>query len=129
LQDYGAHRGSLPPVAGSVVVPVDAGSGAADVGAVDVQRDGGDGANIANPVDVAGRRKSLDVAGVVGVLADPAQPRVESLFMLDAGDDGERAPGDVVMDAGCLAGPPPKATTENEPSGSTCRVCVQWWSG
>jgi hypothetical protein len=57
-------------------------------------------------VDVAGRREAADVADVVVALADPVQIRVEELLVLDALDDAEHAPGDVVVDPGDLPRPP-----------------------
>ena len=57
-------------------------------------------------VDVAGRCEAADVTGVVLAAADRVQVGVEQLLVLDALDDGERAPGDVVVDARELAGPP-----------------------
>jgi hypothetical protein len=38
------------------------------------------------------------------VLADHIQLRLEEFFALDGLEDGERAPGDAVMDAGCAPG-------------------------
>ena len=57
-------------------------------------------------VDVAGRREAADVADVVLAAADQVQVGVEQLLVLDALDDSERAPRDVVVDARVLAGPP-----------------------
>ena len=57
-------------------------------------------------VDVAGRREAADVADVVVAAADQVQVGVEQLLVLDALDDAERAPRDVVVDPGELAGPP-----------------------
>ena len=57
-------------------------------------------------VDVAGRREAADVADVVVALADHVQVGVEQLLVLDALDDAEHAPGDVVVDPRELAGSP-----------------------
>ena len=61
---------------------------------------------VVHTVDVAGRGEAADVADLVRVAADQAQVGVEELLVLDAPDDAERAPGDVVVDPGDLAGPP-----------------------
>ena len=91
---------------GSVVVAAGAGADAGDVGAVDVDRDRGRLAGVAHAVDVAGRREAADVADVVLAAADQVQVGVEQLLVLDALDDAEDAPGDVVVDPRDLAGPP-----------------------
>jgi hypothetical protein len=57
-------------------------------------------------VDVARRRKPADVADLVLVPAEQVQLSVEPLLVLDALDDAQDAPGDVVVDAGDLPGPP-----------------------
>jgi hypothetical protein len=57
-------------------------------------------------VDVAGRREAADVADVVVGRADQVEVGVEELLALDALDDAEHAPGDVVVDPGDLPGPP-----------------------
>jgi hypothetical protein len=57
-------------------------------------------------VDVAGRGESADVTDVVLVVADQVQLGVEEVLVLDALDDAESAPGDVVVDPCDLPGPP-----------------------
>ena len=74
-------------------------------------------------VDVAGRREAADVAGVVGAPPDQVQVGVEQLLVLDALDDAERAPRDVVVDARELAGTP------DEPDGSFSIVALVWRPG
>src|SRR5215218_1136693 len=90
----------------SVVVAAGAGADAGHVGAVDVDRDRGLLGGVAHAVDVAGRRETADVADVVVALAEQVQVGVEELLVLDALDDAEGAPGDVIVDARELAGPP-----------------------
>jgi nitrate reductase NapAB chaperone NapD len=70
-------------------------------------------------MDVAGRREAADVADVVLVAADQVQVDVEQLLALDALDDAEDAPGQVVV---VWPGRQTRATIENDPSGSTWRV-------
>src|SRR5215218_3637276 len=90
----------------SVVVAAGAGADAGDVGAVDVDGDRRRLAGVVHAVDVAGRREAADVADLVRVAADQVQVGVEQLLVLDALDDAERAPGDVIVDARELARPP-----------------------
>src|SRR5215216_2532968 len=90
----------------SVVVAAGAGADAGDVGAVDVDGDGGLVGGVVDAVDVAGWREAADVAGVVVALADQVEVGVEEFLVFDALDDAEHAPGDVVVDAGDLSGPP-----------------------
>src|SRR5215210_1666053 len=90
----------------SVVVAAGAGADARQVGAVDVDRDRRRVGDVVHAVDVAGRREAADVAGVVVALADHVEVGVEQLLVLDALDDAEHAPGDVVVDASDLPGPP-----------------------
>src|SRR4051812_23514285 len=97
---------AAPAVSRSVVVATGAGPDARHVRAVDVDRDRGRVAGVVHAVDVAGRREAADVAGPVLVAADQVQAGVEQLLVLDALDDAEDAPGDVVVDPGELAGPP-----------------------
>jgi hypothetical protein len=89
-----------------VVIAADAGTDAGQVGAVDVDRDGGDVADVADPVDVAWRRKAAYVAGIVVSYAELAELLVEQFLVFDALDDAEYAPADVVVDSGDLAGSP-----------------------
>ena len=63
-------------------------------------------ARVVDAVDVAGRREAADVADVVVALADQVEVGVEELLVLDALDDAEHAPRQVVVDARHLAGPP-----------------------
>src|SRR5215218_4258650 len=115
-----SHMAAAPSVIGgrwfplrsrsrSVVVAAGAGADAGDVGAVDVDGDRRRLAGVAHAVDVAGRREAADVADLVLVAADQVQVGVEQLLVLDALDDAERAPRDVVVDARELAGPPDQA--------------------
>src|SRR5439155_24110324 len=90
----------------SVVVAAGAGADAGDVGTVDVDGDRRRVACVAHAVDVAGRRETADFADLVLVAADQVQVGVEQLLLLDALDDAEHAPGDVVVDPGDLPGPP-----------------------
>src|SRR5919106_6244123 len=90
----------------SVVVAAGAGADAGHVRAVDVDRDRCLIGGVAHAVDVAGWREAADVADVVVALADRVQIGVEELLVLDALDDAEDAPGDVVVDARDLVGPP-----------------------
>src|SRR3954447_11983200 len=90
----------------SVVVAAGAGADARHVGAVDVDRNRGLVGGVAHAVDVARRSEAADVADVVVAFADEVEVGVEQLLVLDALDDDERAPGDVVVDARDLAGPP-----------------------
>jgi len=73
-----------------------------------VDGDGCRRAGIAHTVDVARRCEVADVADVMLAVAKEVKVGVEQLLVLDALDDGERAPGDVVVDAGGLPGPPDK---------------------
>src|ERR687896_1221788 len=97
---------SVIGVSRSVVVAAGTGADAGDVGAVDVDGDRRRLAGVVHAVDVAGRRESADVADQVLVAADQVQVGVEQLLVLDALDDAERAPRDVVVDARELTGPP-----------------------
>src|SRR4051812_42356769 len=97
---------AAPAVSRSVVVATGAGPDARHVRAVDVDRDRGLVAGVVHAVDVAGRREAADVADVVVALADHVEVGVEELLVLDPLDDAEHAPGDVVVDAGDLTGPP-----------------------
>src|SRR6188508_3255116 len=90
----------------SVVVATGAGADARHVGAVDVYRDRGRVPGVVDAMDVSGWGEPADVSDVVGAPPDQVQVRVEQLLVLDALDDAERAPRDVVVDAGELAGPP-----------------------
>src|SRR4051812_39028275 len=90
----------------SVVVAAGARADARHVRAVDVDRNRGRTGGVAHAVDVAGRREAADVADVVVALADQVQVGVEELLVLDALDDAEDAPGDVIVDARELARPP-----------------------
>src|SRR3954469_222188 len=90
---------------GSVVVAAGARADARHVRAVDVDRDRGRVAGVVHAVDVPRRGEAADVADVVFAAADQVQFGVEQLLVLDALDDRERAPGDVVVDPGDLAGP------------------------
>src|SRR5689334_11884578 len=99
----------------SVVVATHAGAGAREVGAVDVQRDGGRVSDVANPVDVAGGRESAYVAGVVCVRADAVEVPVEQFLVLDTLDDAEGAPADVVVDPGALARTPDQRNDRERP--------------
>ena len=90
----------------SVVVASGAGADARHVRAVDVDRDRGLVGGVVHAVDVPRRREAADVADVVVALADHVEVGVEQLLVLDALDDAEDAPGDVVVDPGDLAGPP-----------------------
>src|SRR5215218_8745983 len=78
----------------SVVVAAGAGADAGDVGAVDVDGDGGLVGGVVDAVDVAGWREAADVAGVVVALADQVEVGVEEFLVFDALDDAEHAPGD-----------------------------------
>src|SRR3954471_21456997 len=90
----------------SVVVAAGARADARHVRAVDMDRERGLIGGVAHAVDVARRREAADVADVVVALADQVQIGVEELLALDALDDAEHAPGDVVVDARELARPP-----------------------
>src|SRR4051794_5068744 len=90
----------------SVVVAAGARADARHVGAVDVDRDRGLLTSVEDPVDVAGRREAADVADVVVAAPDEVEVGVEQLLVLDALNDGECAPRDVIVDARELAGPP-----------------------
>src|SRR5918996_915678 len=57
-------------------------------------------------MDVPWRCEAADVADVVGAPPDQVEVGVEQLLVLDALDDSERAPRDVIVDARELAGPP-----------------------
>src|SRR5450755_1754663 len=72
-----------------------------DVGPVDVHGDRDVVAPVAYPVDVARRGEPADLAEAAAVLADRVQ-----LLELDALQDAEHAPGDVVVDGRHLARPP-----------------------
>src|SRR4051812_13902785 len=84
-----------------VVEAAGAGADAAQVGAVDVQGDGGLVADVADAVDVAGRGEGADLAGRVRVVAGLDQGRAVvgeriEILVLHAGQDAEHAPGHVV---------------------------------
>ena len=64
---------------------------------------------VVDAVDVARGREAADVADVVVALADEVEVGVEQLLVLDALDDAEHAPGQVVVDARDLAGAPDEA--------------------
>src|SRR5581483_3212862 len=92
-----------------VVDAADAGLDAGQVGAVDVQRDRRARPGVAYAVDVAGRGEAADLAHVV--LVDSGGHEVtgvqgEQLLALDAPQNGEHAPGQVVVDRRGLAGEP-----------------------
>src|SRR4051794_2118252 len=89
-----------------VVVAADARAGPLDVGAVDVDRDRRRVADIADAVDVAGRREAAHVTGEVVALAQPPPRGVEQLLVLDALDDAEHAPRQVIVDSRDLPGAP-----------------------
>src|SRR3954447_13384901 len=93
-------------VAPSVVVAPGAGADARHVRTVDVDRDRGLLGGVVHAVDVARWSEAADVADVVVAAADHVAVGVEELLVLDAPDDTERAPRDVVVDACELAGPP-----------------------
>jgi hypothetical protein len=76
------------------------------VSSIDMDRDRGLTGGVVHAVDVVGRREAADVADMVVALADQVQIGVEELLVLDTLDDAERAPGDVVVDAGDLPGSP-----------------------
>ena len=57
-------------------------------------------------MDVSRRREAADVADVMLAVADEVEVGIEQLFVLDALDDGEGTPGDVVVDSGDLPRPP-----------------------
>ena len=63
-------------------------------------------AGVVDAMDVAGRREAADVTDVVVGFADQVEVGVEQLLALDALDDAEDAPGDVIVDARDLARPP-----------------------
>src|SRR5213079_778519 len=105
---------SLPPAIclrflGSVVVAAGAGPYPGDVGAVDVQADGGFAAGVADAVDVTGRGEAADLARVVVSYTHRVERFVEQFFVLGALQDAHDAPGDVVVDPGALAGAPDQA--------------------
>ena len=91
----------------------DAGAELADVGAVDVDRDGELGAGVVDGVDVPRRLEHRDRAHPVHAFADwnqAAVPRlsrhlVAHLALLPL-MDADHAPGDVVVDRGRLPGQP-----------------------
>src|ERR1022692_2130165 len=96
---------------GQVVGAADAAAQPGDVGAVDMQRNCDVIAVIADPVDVAGRRKATDLARAAGVAADLLQaglvlPEGVKLLILGALQYAEHAPRDVIMDRGLLSGTP-----------------------
>src|ERR1700694_3381827 len=90
----------------SVVVAASTGADAREVGSVEVDRDRRRVGDVAHAVDVAGRRETADVADLVLIGCEQVQVGVEPLLVLDALYDAQVAPGDVVVDAGELPGPP-----------------------
>jgi hypothetical protein len=89
-----------------VVVAANAGANAGDIGAVDVDRDGGGTGCVVNAVYVTGRGETADIADVIVVAAQLVEIRVEQLLMLHALDDAHDAPGDMVVDTSELSGSP-----------------------
>jgi hypothetical protein len=94
---------------GEVVGAADAAAGTAEVGAVDVQGDADRRTEVGDAMDVPGGREAGHGTGVVETFADRAEVfagRVEpeSFLSLDAVDQGDHAPGGVVVDAGRLSG-------------------------
>jgi hypothetical protein len=74
-----------------------------------VQADDGLAAGVADAVDVAGWGEAADVARVVVVCTDQVELVVIEILVLDALQDTDDAPGDVVVDTGGLAGSPDQA--------------------
>src|SRR5882757_8740922 len=101
----------------SVVEAAGAGPDAGDVGAVDVQADGDLVADIADAVDVAGRREAADLAGRVVPRTNGVERFVEQFLVLDARQHAHDAPGDVVVDPGGLPGAPDQAEEGERPVG------------
>src|SRR4051794_2940381 len=104
-----SNQDTLPPATRSslvVVVATHAGADAVHIGAVDVDGDRGRAADVADPVDVSRRREPADLAGMIGALTYSREVRIKQLLVLDALNDAEDAPGQVVVDARDLAGPP-----------------------
>src|SRR3954447_9989663 len=108
---------SLGAARRSVVVAAGAGADSRHVRAVDVARDRGLLAGVVDAVDVARRREAADIADVVVARPDRVEVGVEQLLVLDALDDAEHAPRDVVVDARELAGPPDESDDRERPVG------------
>src|SRR5262249_17781080 len=94
-----------------VVVPPNARADTGNVGPVDVDRDRGAVADVADPMNVSRRREAADVAGLVGTAPSPDEARAaivepEQLLVLRALNDSEHAPRDVIVDRRRLPGPP-----------------------
>jgi hypothetical protein len=106
------------------VVAAGAEADAGDVGAVDVDGERRRLVGVAHAVDVAGRGESVDVADLVLDVADQVQLGVIQgvELVLDARDDAERAPGDVVV---VRVKRQTGATIANESSGSMYGVWPQ----
>ena len=82
-------------------------------------------AGVVDAVDVAGGSEAVDVADEAVAATDQVEVGVEDVLVLDALDDAEGAPGDVVVDPCDLPGRQTRATIENDPSGATCRLWAQ----
>src|SRR5262245_58201831 len=88
---------------GEVVVAPDARADPGHVGPVDMDRDRGEIASVADAVDVSGRSETAHLTGPVQAAARLDEAVVllverEQLLPLRALDHPEHAPGDVVMD-------------------------------
>jgi hypothetical protein len=77
---------------------------------------------VVDAVDVPGGSKATDIAGVVVVDREELEVLVVQLLVLDALDDADDTPRDVVVVRVSCPGRQTTATIEKDPSGSTCRV-------